>query len=365
MLKSLTQKKNNKKSSESIAISSAYFNLQKEFVQIGYKCFNVPWLEPNNNLLLYYKLQKFKNNIKECKFSEFDLLLKEYLIIRNELTNYFSKIEIKVLILPQDMGVFERMSIRIFKELKKKSYVFSHGLPGRYNNIDDNKTDYLVVWGKKIKENYVKYGINDNKILVSGHPVYKNYTIENIKLRSSLSKILVLSKSINGTPHSVGVGISDRTNSLLYLSQIKNELLKLGVKSVKLRLHPSENIDWFRNYIDTNFFDIDLNKSVIKSINEATLVIGPTSSVFLESLLSGVNYILFEPTLKNGYSFDNVKLVPPFDNSDNRVPCANDINTLKDILKNKKEVDCTIIKDYCSDKFEIEMITKIITKNIV
>ena len=341
--------------STNIAISSAYFGIRNELVNIGFDCINVPWLDADNNYFLYYKLQKFKNKLRHCHFSEINNLFEDYEGIKTALENYYSKSNIKLLILPQDMGVFERVSIRIFKKLNKKTFIFSHGLPGVYNKIDDNKTDYLVVWGNKIKENYIKAGFNENKILVSGHPLYKNYNIAGVKLKSSLSKILVLSKSLNGTPLSSGVRISDRTNLLLYLFQIKNELVKLGVKSVKLRAHPSENTEWYCNYIDINFFKIDTNTSIIDSFNESTLVIGPTSTMFIDSILNNVNYLVYEP-MNAGNDLNNFPLVSPFDSSDKRLIISKSPSELSNNLRNIPLVDPSILIDYIKPKFDISFL---------
>lgn len=339
---------------QNVVISSAYFNLNTELNKSGYHCINVPWLEPNLNFRVYLKLQIFNFRIKNCKFSEIDSLYHDYLLIRENLKKIYSNPEIKFLILPQDMGVFERISIRIFKELNKKTFLFSHGLPGRYNNMDDNRTDLLVVWGRKIKQNYIKAGISEDKILISGHPSY-NYDLSNIKLKSSLNNILVLSKSINGTPHSSGVRISDRTNLLLYLFQIKKELLKLGINSVKFRPHPSENIKWYYNYIDPNFFIMDTNKSISNSFKESSLVIGPTSTMFIDAILNNVNYLVYEPS--NGENdMNNFPLVSPFDSSDDRVVVAKNSVELGKNLKNIPLVEPSILLDYIEPNFDVSFL---------
>jgi hypothetical protein len=339
---------------QNIVISSAYFTVHTELNKNGYHCFNVPWLEPNLNFKLYLKLQKFNYRIKNCKFSEINSLYEDYLMIRDSLKKIYSNPEIKFLILPQDVGAFERISIRIFKELNKKTFLFSHGLPGRYNCIDDNRTDILAVWGKTIKENYVKAGISAEKIKITGHPLY-HFDPTKIKLKSSLDNILVLSKSINGTPHSTGVRISDRTNLLLYLFQIKKELLKVGIKSVKFRPHPSENPKWYYNYIDADFFIMDTNKSIINSFQEASIVIGPTSSMFIDAIVNNVNYLVYEPS--NGeYDMHNFPLVSPFDSSDDRVVVAKDSADLGKNLQNIPLVEPSILLDYIEPNFDISFL---------
>jgi hypothetical protein len=54
----------------------------------------------------------------------------------------------------------------------------------------------------------------------------------------------------------------------------------------------------------------------------------------------------------SGYS-----LTPPFDGSDNKVPTANDEESLKLLLKEKALVDRTIFNDYIDTPFNIRVIT--------
>ena len=139
--------------------------------------------------------------------------------------------------------------------------------------------------------------------------------------------------------------------------QIKDELIKLGVKSVKFRSHPSENIKWYYNYIDTSFFKIDTNESIINSFKESTLVIGPTSTMFVDSILNNVNYLIYEPT--NGeLDLNNFPLVPPFDSSDNRVVISRNTIELCKNLQNIPLVDPAIILDYIQPEFDISFLTK-------
>jgi len=257
------------------------------------------------------------------------------------------------------MSPYEKMSVAIFKELGKKSFVFLHGLPGRYNNIDDNRADYLVVWGKKIKDLYVATGVDPDKIYISGHPGYGTYDFEKIKIRSGLDNILVLSKSMNGGQHSDGVRLSDRGNLILYLLKIEAVLKSIGVKSVRFRPHPSENIRWYYQYIDKNFFKTDNSASISQSLRSSSMVIGPTSSVFIDSLMNGVNYMVFEPSIEK-IDITNYPLVPPFDKSDPRVVVSFTEDELKTSLLNRDIVEISVLSDYVQDNFDISFIGELI-----
>ena len=136
---------------------------------------------------------------------------------------------------------------------------------------------------------------------------------------------------------------------------IQTVLEYFGVKNVRFRPHPSEDINWYLKYIDNDFFMPDL-QSIDKSINESTLIIGPTSTVFLESINSGVNYIVYEPKLANGLGLDGYEIISPFDGSDINVPVANDILSLKSIILKKQFVNPKMLSEYLNIKFNPDII---------
>ncbi len=71
---------------------------------------------------------------------------------------------------------------------------------------------------------------------------------------------------------------------ILYLYRIQKVLTAFGVRSVRLRPHPSENRNWYTKYFDPNFFKLN-PYDLETSMKKATLVIGPSSTVFIESSL--------------------------------------------------------------------------------
>lgn len=144
---------------------------------------------------------------------------------------------------------------------------------------------------------------------------------------------------------------------------VQHVLESIGVKNVRFRPHPSENPNWYLKFIDLNFYSLDKEVLAV-SLKESTLVIGPTSTLFLESLIFGVNYIVFEPLLSNGYTFDNFKPVPPFDNTDEKVPCASSLEGLLEILLSRKKVDTEILSDYCSTEFNDKLIINMIERTL-
>ena len=64
------------------------------------------------------------------------------------------------------------------------------------------------------------------------------------------------------------------------LHMIGKVLKELG--AVELRMHPSENPDWYAKFIDTKFL-IDQDK-LSASLANSTLVIGPVSTLFIDAI---------------------------------------------------------------------------------
>ncbi len=353
----------NKKSSGRTIVSNAYFSVNQEIQKLGFKV-----LRPLHNLALgapvtgdikiLKKFIKINKKIKNGNFNELSVpaFLKEIDQFIDDGFEYYRAQNLAGLIVPNDLSFWEQANLAIFKELKKPSFIFLHGLPGVYSLHNDNLSDYLVVWGQKIKDNFIKIGFKPEKILIAGHPYYQKLPSQ--PMRNSLDNILVLSKAPNGAPFRNNELFSNRGDQINYLNQIANTLKLLGVRQVRLRIHPSENINWYLKFIDKDFFIPD-RAPLVDSLRQATLVIGPTSTVFLEALYYGVNYLAYEP-LDNGLDLSGYTPVPPFDGSDLRVPVARDEESLKQLIQNKALVDISVFNDYIETPFNPEVITKLI-----
>lgn len=332
--------------------SSAYFNLQEVFKNTNYVFSTPPWkVSLNENFYgdytIYKKCKYISNSFVSKNLNE--LISKDFIERLNStkkiLRNYFIETEHKALFVPNDVSFFENISLKIFKEIGLKSFVSLHGIPARYNALDENRGDYLLVWGEKIKDNYIKAGIDKNKIIVTGHPKYSLTQIKKIQ-RNGLENILILSSSLSGKPSSsYEVKVGDRTNNLFYLYSIQKTLEKFNVKKVRLRCHPGENPQWYIRHLDMSFFEID--KIPLKSsLERATLVIGNTSTVLFESLYYGVNYIVYEPIQSDGSSLSGYPLYPPFDGSDSRVAWCNNTDDLAILISKKSLTEVEILVDY-------------------
>ena len=340
----ILSKFNNKKD---LIISNSSFNVNRHLNDLGFNIAKPLWMgfswKPKEQILtdidLYQQTLKIKSYLTIGNFN--DLIsnaFQDYLMLfRDKLTKFYSKFDIKALIVPYDVPFFENLHIKIFRDLDIPSFIFLHGLPGRYNLLDDNRSDYLIVWGELIKDFYISYGYKKDKIIVSGHPYYQNFKKKDLKF--NFKKILILSKSIPGAiQRGKKEEYFDRSKSLLYLLKIKYILKKFNINNVRLRLHPSENPNWYKRYIDNDFFKID-GENLKNSLEKSSLVIGPSSTVLLESIYYGVNYVVFEPTNDNGNSIINEEIVPPFDGSVEGIPVAKNENQLENILAKKNKFD--------------------------
>ena len=310
-----------------------------------------------SNFDILNRSEKIKSKFRNLAFNKLiaDNFIKEVNEFEEKLIDFYREKKIKSLFVPNDMGFFGNLSIAICKQISIPSFIFLHGLPGRYNNIDDHRSDYLIVWGEKTREYYIKMGKEYNKIFVSGHPYYKTSPIS---LKFSLDNILILTKPQNGAQQSNGIILADRANQILYLYSVEKVLKSLGVKSVRFRPHPSENGNWYLKYLNKIFYHLD-SGNLQDSINKSTLIIGPTSTVFLESLYYEVNYVIYELSLNN-IDLVNWPLVPPFDGTDAKIPVAKNEEELYYILKNKIAVDPSCFNDYISTPFDLSFVKKLI-----
>jgi len=337
-------------------LSTAYHNIPEKFEKEKIAISRPPWnynKQSSNvfNYSLHRRAMQLSKQLESLPFDqlfsvEFSDLIEAF---SNQFQSFLTHHQFVANFVPADVGFFDKLSIKVSKSLEIPSFLFIHGLPAGYNSIDNNGTDYVVVWGEAIKRNFVKNGIDHNKIIVAGHPIYRRPLNHN--LRFDLNEILIVTKSIPGSQLSNHYAVKDRSNLIYYLGSLQQVLESFGVKSVRLRPHPSESVEWYKKWIDNRFFKFDVGPLDI-ALKRSTLVIGPTSTLFVESLINGVNYIVYEPFILPGIGLDGGVLVPPFDGSDDRVPTANSAEELAEILVHKEKINLSVLADYISQEFD-------------
>lgn len=349
-------------------LSSAYSTWNTQLEKLGYNVYNPCWnftksMKIESSSKLYFLAKKIKRYfaIKDFNYlisEEFLSLVNEFSVLQKEnciANNY------KALIVPQDVGLFEKITINIFKELNLPTFFWAHGgMPNRYDGEMSNRTDYSIQWGQKQVDAFVKNGYDSSKFLISGHPTY-NDTPKS--LRFSLDKVLVLTKSLTGTSPQNKHTLEDRGNAIMYLYSIQKVLKKNGVNQVMLRPHPSENFKWYKKYIDTNFFKED-KSSFYDSLKKASLVVGPVSTSLIDSLFHGVNYLVYEPLIK-GKNIFGKKPSAPLDGSDLRIPIANSEEELERILKEKRKIEIEVYQDFVKTPKDLSFFKDIINAKTI
>lgn len=343
-------------------VSGAYVSASSKIQGQNLKTIIPPWT-PSLSTQHYFSTKLFDNCLKvqtilnECNYNKLfsEDFFEAFQEMRSELISFYSNDNVKGAIFPNDIGFFEIVSIRILKDLKKKSFLYLHGIPSGYYPGVFDKSDYLLVWGEKIKQHFSETGIEAGKIFVVGHP--GPYKGSDQKLKNDLSNILVLGNVIPGAQATDDPILWDRGNVAYYCYLVQDVLKSLGVKSVTLRPHPSENISWYKKFIDTDFFKFDDSANLKEAILKSSLVIGSSSTSAIESLGFGVNHIVFEPFYGED-SYLKYKLVPPFDKSDARLVVATTSEELKECLEKSELCDPSIIKDYISGDYKLEETVK-------
>ena len=93
-----------------------------------------------------------------------------------------------------------------------------------------------------------------------------------------------------------------------------------------------------------------LSEDKIKSLQNSTLVVGPTSTMVLDTIKSGVNYILFDPKLDNKLLDNSDELVSPFDGKS----FINLSVTIEDFKKNISNPKDNINQEKLNDFLKID-----------
>lgn len=306
----------------------------------------------------YSKMQKRfrKSDFHEFLNPKLHLQLEEF---QKHLLKQYKEQDFRALLLFTDQYFYSKYAIDIFKKLNRPSFIFSHGMPGIYSKEVDNRADYLLVWSEKIKENYINVGFEPSKLKVVGNPKYKNLEKQK-ELRSDLSDVLVVPlTSATWVQHEYDTTVfTDPGMTALYLYKVQSVLEKCGVKKARYRTHPTMNKGWVHAFLDQNFYVID-TESLENSLNRSSLVIGVNSTLLLESLINGVNYILFDPKQNGEVNLLGYKSVPPFDGSEEKLMIAEDEIELEKMIKANAQTDYRLVHDYIQD-FDLSVLKDVI-----
>lgn len=318
--------------------------LKKEFANSGIKAISI--IEYNNDNYPQIKaLFEWYKQIRELPFNE-RLHIERYDCIDGfiyDIQSIFKDFD--GLFVGNEEYFLCKLFIDAFKNIGIPTYNWSHGLDSSIGI--ERRVDYRLVWGEGVKNNLIKYGDDADSIIVSGNIKYIKIS-NHSSLRNSLDDVLVFtSATIANIQHTWDYNLFphwDRSLLITYIYSIEKVLKELGVKHARLRPHPINNYSWVAQYIDNSFYEIDY-LPLEKSLDKATLAIGPTSSTFVEALSKGVNYLVYEPS-ENGNNLINVGLRPPFDGSDSNLKVSQDEEQLKELIKTNYSCDSNFLSKY-------------------
>lgn len=287
---------------------------------------------------------------------KFQIELEEF---QQYLLEQYQQQDFRALLLHTDQNFYSKYSIDIFNKMNRPTFIFTHGLPGIYSLEVDNRADYLMVWSEKIKQNYINVGFNPAKIKVVGNPNYKNLP-KTKDLRSDLSDVLIIPvSSVTWHQHEYNnTVLNDKSMVVLYLYKVQTVLKKLGIKKARYRAHPSINRDWVHAFLDQDFYVQD-TQTLTDSLSRSSLVIGSNSTVLLESLIQGVNYIAFDPKEENGVNMSGYKSVPPFDGSEEKLMMCNNEEELEKMLRFNALTDYSLVHEFIQD-FDVTVLKELI-----
>lgn len=332
-------------------ISNAYFNVADYIKKEGYNVVLPPWQTGNIS-------KEAQETLYKMMYADFNevILSDEYqqsvYRLIDELKDFFKKNHTPFVLLANDLAPIHRIAIDVCKEIGVPTGIFLHGLPARYDSVDDSRADYLFVWGEKIRENYIKAGCKAT-IIVTGHPNFSSFTISEIDPEN----VVVLSRAISGAPSiSDRHCVDERGICLQHIYAVETALKSVGINHAVLRLHPSENPEWYSKFMDRDFYTLDTNP-LGYTIGHAKMVTGYISTVMLDTVLNDVPCYPFVID-KAGNVFAD-EIVPPFCNKP-EFPTANTVDELVDNINKGRCVTKEHFDGYVNPTFDITKITQFI-----
>jgi hypothetical protein len=330
-------------------LSSAYGSWNHELKKCGYDAVSPPWkIRGDFNMDASHQLYNLTNYISRTLSIEniHFLISPDFISTIKLFYDTFRTLCLRNgyigIVVPQDVGFFEKMAIKVFMDIQKPTIFLAHGgMPSRYDKEFNNRTDYSLQWGKIQSNAYIKMGYPPEKLFEIGHPIYNILPIET---RFNFNRILVITKSTSVASPMKVLMTEEPRNSIFYLYSVQKVLEQNGIHKAYFRPHPSEDYKWYQKYIDNSFYYLD-SRPLSSSLKDKSLVIGPVSTTLIDSLFNGVNYTVYEPMLENR-TLMNMPLVPPLDGTDERVPVATSENELADILQRKKLIDIEVAGEF-------------------
>lgn len=256
------------------------------------------------------------------------------------------------LFVSEDLNFDARLLIAVFDQIGKPSFLMAHGgMQSFYGNGMDERTSYLCQWGQLQVDGFVENGYDAARILNVGHP---SYVKKKGALRSSLDSVLVLTRSCTGARIEEGKEIEDRGKAIAYMLELQRSLQSLGIERVRYRPHPVEESDWYSQYLDPEFFTLD-NDSVEVSLNKSSLVLGPISTMMVDAVCRGVNYVIYEP-VEEAKNILGATTMSPMLSRPADYPWAKSREELESTLKQGRKISKDGVDALLNDNFEADLV---------
>ena len=129
---------------------------------------------------------------------------------------------LKAILTLHDVQMHEHIVSAVSKNYKIKTFTLQHGEVDKicYTPI---ASDYIFVWTNKTKTKLVNYGVNKNKIIISGRLNYKERYLKYEKSRSKLKYQIInrYNKSAQLLVTYIATNYNNYTNKLLFKSVIQ------------------------------------------------------------------------------------------------------------------------------------------------
>jgi hypothetical protein len=213
--------------------------------------------------------------------------------------NAFQAFRPDVIIMPNDQVEDERIMIELAAQLGIEVYFWDHGLPQTYVKYDSFKTEppkcgKMLAWSPHAYRGYLRAGMKAEQLDVLCPPAYERFLpLNRMGEKERVDNVLVLE---HGKTHGLLNGRETAGEELLL--GLDKLFKKMGVKRIKLKLHPGRgNQEYFRKFIEYNHLSFELcgmHEDTAELMAWADIVVGSITTGFIEAMLIGREYYLVD-----------------------------------------------------------------------
>ena len=247
----------------------------------------------------------FWDIIKDHLIKSYSQKMYYYIELIASIKKFFDNVDASCIVSLNEIGETEKAFLE-FNKNKIPSILLEHGFLDKNNSVSKVKRydimsnystfkDKIAVWSETKKTYLIEnYGIDPNRIIVTGSPRHDNYFSSRIKNNNEEKILLLAPNPINDMDALSTTELKLRFNEFIkkiILTVRTLDNVKLIVKLHAISLKHNEEIKLLINEIDKNI-PIYLSNSVIDVINssDAVIVISPepgTTTMLLESMILG------------------------------------------------------------------------------